>query len=139
MGSVTTVRDDPGRFDLSIDLRDHQRAVGPVVVTVDESERRHRQARVAGVALLVALNILDLLTTRAFLEAGLAEGNVIGAMFIESGTIALVKAALLLGLAWRVVKAPPRLGTSCALWFVVGIYAAVVTVNTLALRSLGVL
>ena len=130
---------DEAPFDVSIDLRPHQADAGPVVVTVDESERRHRQARLAGVALLVVLNVLDLVTTKAFLEAGLSEGNLVGALFIESGTIAYVKALLLLALAWRVVKAPPRVGTSCALWFVVGVYAAVITINTLALRTLGVL
>jgi hypothetical protein len=139
MGKVTTVRDDGGRFDVSIDLRQHQADDGPVVVTVDESERRHRQARMAGVVLLVFLNVLDLVTTQRFLDAGLSEGNVVGALFIESGTIGYVKGFLLLALAWRVVKAPPRVGTSCALWFVVGVYAAVVTINTLALRSLGVI
>jgi hypothetical protein len=136
---VTTVSERGGPFDVSIDLRQHQRDDGPVIVTVDESLRRHRQARLAGVALLVLLNVLDIITTKAFLDAGLAEGNVVGALFIESGTIAYVKGGLLLALAWRVVKAPPRVGTSCALWFVVGVYAAVITINTLALRALNVL
>lgn len=139
---MTTVRDDDGgssQFDLAIDLRPQQAGAGPAIVTVDESQRRHRRARLAGIALLVVLNVLDLVTTKAFLDAGLSEGNVVGALFIESGTIAYVKGLLLLALAWRVVKAPPRVGTSCALWFVVGVYTAVVTVNTLALRSLGVL
>ena len=90
-------------------------------------------------ALLVVLNVLDLLTTRAFLDAGLREGNVVGAVLIESGWIAWVKAGILLALGLRILAARPRLGTTCALWCVVGIYLAVVTINTLALRTIGVL
>ena len=124
---------------LIIDLRD---PAPPHVVApdVDLAEaRRHRQLRIAGVAMLVVLNVLDLVTTRAFLNAGLQEGNVVGAVLIEQGWIAWVKGALLLALGVRFLAAKPRLGATCALWGAVGIYLAVVTVNTLALRTLGVL
>ena len=124
-----------------IDLREHQRTGGPVVVTMAEGidERRHRQVRLAGVVLLVVLNVFDLLTTKAFLDAGLSEGNPVGALLIEQGWMAWIKAALLLALGVRFMAARPRLGATCALWCVVGIYLAVVTVNTLALRTIGVL
>lgn len=125
--------------DLTIDLREHQRHGGPAVVTVDESVRRHRQARLLAVGLLVVLNVADLLTTRAFLAAGALEGNPVGAFLLDRGWAGLAKGILLLLLGIRVLRAEPRVGTTSALWFVVGVYATVITVNLMALRSLGVI
>jgi Domain of unknown function (DUF5658) len=129
---------DPPTFD--IDLRDPPPANGVSPAVADGAEaRRHWQLRLVGVGLLVVLNALDLMTTRAFLHAGLQEGNVVGAVLIEQGWIAWVKAGLLLALGLRLLRGSPRLGSTCALWCVVGIYLAVVAVNTMALRTIGVL
>jgi hypothetical protein len=96
----------------------------------------HRRWRVAGVFLLVVLNALDLITTDRFLDAGLAEGNPVADVLIQSGTAAPAKAAILLALAYSVWRRPPRIGTTCAMWGVVGIYFAVVSINTIALVTL---
>lgn len=124
---------------LGIDLRPHQRGDGPVIVTRDESERRHRQSRLGALGLLVVLNVADLITTRAFLAAGAIEANPLGAFLIDRGWVGWVKGLLLLGLGIKVLRSPARVGTTSMLWFVVGVYATVVTVNLMALRALGVL
>lgn len=132
-GSVTP------REDVEIDLRDHQRGGGPVVVRPVETERRHRSARLIGVALLVILNVADLVSTDAFLDAGVEEGNPVGAFLLSRGWAGWAKGALLLVLGWRVAKSPPRVGTTCALWFVCGVYAMAVLFNLMVLRAVGVL
>jgi len=124
---------------LEIDLREHQRRDGPVVVRTVESERRHRNARLIGVALLVVLNVADLVSTDAFLDAGVEEGNPVGAFLLSRGWAGWAKAILLLVLGWRVAKSPPRVGTTCALWFVAGVYTMAVLFNVLVLRAIGVL
>jgi hypothetical protein len=103
----------------------------------DESEDvTHQRWRVAGVLVLVVLNALDLVTTDMFLDAGLAEGNPLADVLLQTGTAAPAKAALLLALAYLVWRRRPRIGTTCAMWAVVGIYFAVVSINTIALVTL---
>jgi hypothetical protein len=97
----------------------------------------HRTVRVIALALLILLNLLDIVTTSAFLRAGVSEGNPVAALGIESGWIGFVKAGLLLGLGIRVLDGKPRLASTCGLWFVTGVYATVVCVNVLALRAAG--
>lgn len=125
--------------ELEIDLRDHQRRDGAVVVRTVESERQHRRARLIGVVLLVLLNVADLVSTDAFLDAGVEEGNPVGAFLLSRGWAGWAKATLLLILGWRVTQSPPRIGTTCALWFVVGVYAMAVTFNVMVLQAIGVL
>ena len=120
--------------DLVIDLRDPAPAAVPRLLSDDE---RHRFVRVVGFSALLVLNLLDIVTTAAFLDAGVAEGNPIAAAGIEAGWIGMAKAGLLLGLGVRVLNGRPRLSTTCALWFVAGVYAAVVCVNVAALHAAG--
>jgi len=120
-----------------IDLRD---ALDPVVALVDphpearaQAIERHRLARVIAFALLVVLNLLDIVSTTAFLERGLHEGNPLAEHLITEGWIGYAKAGLLLLLGIRILNSRPRLATTCALWFVTGIYMTVVLVNLAAI------
>lgn len=127
-------------YEPVIDLRDErvQRAVeeGDTGLLIEHwsvrqasEAERHRLARVIGLALLIVLNALDIISTQMFLERGLQEGNPLADALIQDGSIGWVKSFLLLVLGIRVLNARPRLATTCALWFVTGIYAAVVSIN----------
>lgn len=119
-----------------IDLRAHAADVGPVRVVERLDRVQLRRARWAAVVLLALLNAADLLTTRAFLAAGVPEANPIAAALITTGWLGFVKAGVILGLGLRVLHGRPTLPTTCALYVVVGIYAAVVAVNLLTLGAL---
>ena len=138
-----TYRDDM-RADVGevvIDLRDGGGAPEPTAPAstpgLELDEERHRAVRVAAVALLIVLNMLDIVTTSAFLEAGVPEGNPIASMGIEAGWIGFVKAGLLLALGIRALDGRPRLASTCAMWFVVGVYAMAICVNLVALQAAG--
>ena len=120
--------------DLVIDLRDPTPAAVPRLLADDE---HHRLVRVIALSALIVLNLLDIVTTSAFLQAGVPEGNPIAAAGIEAGWIGMAKAGLLLALGVRILNAKPRLSSTCALWFVTGVYAAVVAVNLTALHAAG--
>lgn len=119
----------------AVDLRAHERSGDAVVVELQPE--RLRELRAIGVALLIVLNVADIVTTAAFLDAGAAEGNPLADALITSGWIGWIKAALLLALGLRVLRGRPRLATTCMLWFVVGVYTTVVTLNLVAVRALG--
>jgi hypothetical protein len=95
-----------------------------------------RSFRIWAVGILAILNVADLITTRMFLDRGFQEGNGLSSALLQNGTMPWLKTAILVGLGWSAVKAPPKLGATCAMWFVTGLYAMVITVNTLALLSL---
>ena len=124
-----------------IDLRDGGAAPKPAapasVPGLDLDEERHRAIRVAALALLIVLNMLDIVTTSAFLRAGVPEGNPIASLGIEAGWIGFAKAGLLLALGIRVLDGRPRLASTCAMWFVVGVYAMAICVNLAALHAAG--
>jgi len=140
------LRADPSHDAALIDLRDE--TVRQAIERGDTSalvERwahrrageweRHRLARVIGFALLILLNVLDLISTSMFLERGHEEGNPLAAAMIEGGHIPWAKSIILLLLGIRVLTSRPRLATTCALWFVVGIYATVVALNLTAVAA----
>ena len=130
-----------------VDLRRHQRDEGPVVVRVtsatlnaaSEVRRDLHRLRLVALVLLVALNLADIVTTEAFLDAGVEEANPVGGFLISHGLMAWVKLTLLALLGIRLAQTPPRIGTTCAMWFVVGIYACVIAVNLQALNAVGAL
>lgn len=115
--------------DVIIDITD-----GSAVVVLDD--QRIRTLRLGALAMLVVLNVLDLLTTKAFLARGIDEGNPLSDVLLRNGAMPFVKGAVLCALAWRIVRGAPRLGPTCALWFVTGIYTMTITVNLMVLRSL---
>ena len=123
------------RDGVVIDLRDRGSTVADPVAAAAAFERRHRDVRLLAVALLVLLNVADLVTTNAFLDAGVPEGNPLGEFLISRGWVGWVKAGILLALTLRILQRPPRLGTTAALWFVTGVYAAVVLVNLMVLNA----
>lgn len=115
-----------------IDLRD-----GSADAAKEAREVRvHLWWRKGGVILLAILNALDLITTRMFMDKGVPEGNPIAAELLEAGMAGPVKFGMLAALAYLVWTKPPRISTTCFIWMVCGIYAAVVAVNTWIVVSL---
>ena len=110
-----------------IDLRD------PVHPEINESQLR--RVRLIGLVALVALNLADLLTTRAFLAAGADEANPLGRLLLGRGAMPYVKGAILVGLGWSVARSRPKLATTCAIWFVVGVYTTAIVVNLTVLAQ----
>jgi hypothetical protein len=123
---------DTETSQLVIDLRDPATPAATVVIPV----RAMRAVRMTAVIALVVLNIADLVTTRIFLDRGLEEGNGLSWVLIQNGSMPWVKSAILAALAWRVLRSVPSLGTTCAMWFVVGLYAMTIFINSLAIASL---
>jgi hypothetical protein len=115
--------------DQVIDLRDPATAT-----TVSISESRLRQARLVALIALVMLNIADLITTRIFLSQGSLEGNPLAEVLLGRGAMPYCKAAVLLGLGWSSMRSKPKLGTTCAMFFVVGVYTTAIAVNLLTIR-----
>jgi hypothetical protein len=99
------------------------------------SEARLRKIRLAGLIALVVLNIADLITTRAFLSVGAEEANPLGRVLLGRGVMPYVKGAILLGLGWSAARARPKLTTTCAIWFVVGVYTTAIVVNLTVLAQ----
>jgi len=97
---------------------------------------RHREARFLAMVLLITLNGLDLLTTQAFLDRGVNEGNPLAEFLIGRGSVGAVKLAILIGLCLAMYRARPKLSTTCAMYAVAGFYTCAVTVNLLALASI---
>jgi hypothetical protein len=93
------------------------------------SEARLRHFRLVGLVALVVLNVADLVTTRAFLAAGADEANPLGRMLLGRGVMPYAKGAILLALGWSVARARPKVSTTCAIWFVVGVYTTAIVVN----------
>jgi uncharacterized membrane protein YciS (DUF1049 family) len=46
-----------------------------------------------------------------------------------------VKGAVLLALGWSVARAKPKLSTTCAMFFVVGVYCTAIVVNLMVLSQ----
>jgi Domain of unknown function (DUF5658) len=95
-----------------------------------------RRARISAAVMLIVLNIADLVTTKMFLDRGLEEGNPVSALLLSSGTMPFAKSAILIGLTWSAVRSVPKVATTCAMWFVVGLYTTVIGVNLLAISQL---
>jgi hypothetical protein len=129
---------DTATSSLVIDLRDSAREAGhsDQPATIALPVRTIRTARLAAVAVLIVLNIADLVTTRMFLDRGLEEGNGLSWVLIQNGSMPWIKSAILAGLAWRALRSVPTFGATCAMWFVVGLYAMTITINCLAIASL---
>ena len=126
--------------DLVIDLRDSVLGQRTAILTktVPSGSDTHERLRIAAmvaVIALVALNLADVVTTRAFLSAGVSEGNPVGRLLITSHTMEIAKAVVLLILGRRAWKGQIKLGAVCAMWFVTGVYACAICVNLMVLRA----
>jgi hypothetical protein len=94
-----------------------------------------RLVTTAAVAIVV-LNVLDIITTRLALLDGATEGNPLAALFVHHLPIFVAIKVLLPGLVglrmWTVRdRTPPML--LAAMWWVVGVYSMVITINALHL------
>ena len=88
-----------------------------------------------GLALLVALNIIDLVLTRRFQSLGMSEGNPLMATAVRSWSAGLCKAAILGGLVWSFARRPATATRLALVWAGVGLYLLSAYVNLGAIRS----
>jgi hypothetical protein len=99
-------------------------------------------AALAGVICLVALNLADVVTTRIALHLAthhghlLVEGNPLARALLPAGRVELVKACLIVLLAWNTVRRRPTLRVACAVWATVGVYAMTIANNLLAIATM---
>ena len=90
-------------------------------------------------ALLVGLNLADLVTTWWALHLGAYEVNPVTAPFIHSYVVtAAVKVAVIGGVCWMVSRPKLRIApigrAVCQAWFACGVYAVVILNNVEVLR-----
>jgi hypothetical protein len=100
-------------------------------ITQRDADRASR----VGLALLVALNIVDLWLTRRFLALGLTEGNPLMMAAVRSWSAAACKAAILGGLVWCFAKRPATATRLALVWTGVGLYLLGAYVNLGAIHS----
>jgi hypothetical protein len=100
-------------------------------ITQRDADRASR----VGLAVLVVLNILDLVLTKRFLALGLAEGNPLMAAAVQSWHAAAVKAAILGGLVWSFARRPATATRLALVYGGVGLYLLSAYVNYGAIRS----
>lgn len=93
-----------------------------------------RAARV-GLALLVVLNVVDLVLTRRFLALGLTEGNPLMVAAVRSWHAAACKAAILAALVWSFARRPTTATRLALVWAGVGLYLLGAYVNMSAVRA----
>jgi hypothetical protein len=79
-------------------------------------------------ALLLALNGADLLTTHALLARGGVELNPVGRVLISHGALGQAKLAVPIAAGLLLVVRPRRWITN-ALWYIAGIYTAVIGIH----------
>lgn len=93
-----------------------------------------RAARI-GLALLVVLNVVDLILTRRFLALGLTEGNPLMVAAVQSWHAAACKAVILGGLVWSFARRPTTAARLALVWAGVGLYLLGAYVNLSAVRA----
>jgi len=99
------------------------------------TQRGADRASHVGLALLVTLNVLDLVLTRRFHSLGLSEGNPLMATAVRSWSAAACKAAILGGLVWSFARRPATATRLALVWTGVGLYLLSAYVNTEAIRA----
>jgi len=85
--------------------------------------------RLIPVVLLVALSVADLVTTRVLQSRGGTELNPVGRWLIGHGALAEAKLVAVGCMAGLAMLARSRRWIAHALWFVAGIYAAVIGIH----------
>lgn len=88
-----------------------------------------------GLALLVVLNVVDIVLTKRFLALGLVEGNPLMVAAVQSWHAAAWKAAILGGLVWSFARRPTTATRLALVWAGVGLYLLSAYVNWSAVRS----
>ena len=99
------------------------------------SQRGADRASHVGLALLVALNVVDIMLTRRFLALGVEEGNPLMVAAVRSWSAAACKAAILGGLVWSFAKRPATATRLALVWAGVGVYLLGAYVNLGAIRT----
>jgi hypothetical protein len=97
-----------------------------------------RRWSLRALALLSVLNALDVVLTKAFLRAGLQEGNPLMVGLVQDWRMGTIKAIILLALFAKTATAPASVTRACMLWGAVGVYAVVSYVNWTVLQQLPV-
>ena len=99
------------------------------------TQRGADRASHLGLALLVVLNVVDIVLTKRFLALGLVEGNPLMVAAVRSWHAAAVKAAILGGLVWSFARRPATATRLALVWAGVGLYLLSAYVNLSAIRS----
>jgi hypothetical protein len=126
---TTTAHGAEGDISVVERIELHQPA-GPGI-----SQGQADRASHVGLALLVVLNVVDLVVTRRFLALGMTEGNPLMVTAVRSWTAAACKAAVLGGLVWSFAKRPATATRLALVWTGVGLYLLSAYVNVEAIRA----
>jgi hypothetical protein len=97
-----------------------------------------RRWSLRALALLSVLNVLDVVLTKAFLRAGLQEGNPVMAGLVQDWRMGALKVIVLGALFLKTLTSPPSVTRACLLWGAVGVYAVASWVNWQVLQQLPV-
>ncbi len=103
------------------------------------SRQADRRRIFAALVALACLNLADIVLTRLVLaHTGVAaEGNPLARLLLTDYRVELVKAAILCGLGYRIVRSrSTSQNLLCACWAAVGYYVMTVAVNAMVLASL---
>ncbi len=96
-----------------------------------------RLASAIAIAVIGVLNLLDLVTTRIMLAHGALESNPLSSFLLPSGSVAVVKAGIIVGLVFCVLRRRPSLQFTVATWFLAGFYFLTIVSNLLIIQRLG--
>ncbi len=99
------------------------------------TQRGADRASHIGLALLVVLNVVDVVLTKRFLALGLVEGNPLMVAAVESWQAAACKAAILGALVWSFSRRPATATRLALVWAGVGLYVLSAYVNLGAIRA----
>ncbi len=99
------------------------------------AQRGADRASHLGLAVLVVLNVVDIVLTKRFLALGLVEGNPLMVAAVRSWYAAACKAAILGGLAWSFARRPATATRLALVWAGVGLYVLSAYVNYGAIRA----
>ncbi len=93
------------------------------------TEGELRRAELVALGLLFVLNVADVVITRLLLDRGGVELNPLADRLLASNTTLVVKVGIVVALAVRALRQPPRLIVVCFIWLVVGIYVLAIALN----------
>ncbi|MDA8291667.1 MAG: DUF5658 family protein [Actinomycetota bacterium] len=100
----------------------------------DDRMDRVRAVTLAAIALLAALNVADVVTTRVLVAHRGVEANPLASVLLTNQTLLWVKLAIVGLLGLRALRGRPRVGIMGAACFAAGIYATAVLSNLLVLH-----
>jgi hypothetical protein len=101
-----------------------------------EQTARLRLASAVAVAAVGVFQLLDIVTTHIMLAHGAIESNPLAKFLLAGGRVEVIKVALVIALAWRVLRRPPTVAFSAGVWFVAGFYFLTVVSNLLIIARL---